>query len=603
MEFCTLKNIDINGGFWKKRQDLNAAVTVKAVYRQFEKTGRFAVVKKEFDKEKYETPHFFWDSDIAKWLESAAYVYEKSKDKELLDHINEIIDDIVNMQEESGYFNSWYQNFSDGKRRFTDRTDHELYCLGHLIEAAIACELYAGNGKLMAAMDKYVDYVIKLFMIDKSPSFVTPGHEEIELALGRLYLVKKDRRYLELMRFFLDNRGLHGEKSYDWANEYYAQDFLPVRSQRTAEGHAVRAGYLYYAMALLAGIDGDQELKEACEGIFNDIITNKMYISGGIGSGAGGEAFTINYDLPNLTAYSESCAIISLAFFSKAMLELDMNSKYSDIMEKIFYNGFLSSVSLDGKSFFYENPLEIQPKLVKRDRSVTEGRRLPITKRLEIFGCSCCPPNITRLMATLGEYIYSSDEDTVYIHNYITSNSADLEIRTNYPLESNVTIKCKNGKRLAVRIPGWCDQYSIKADGSDAKFSVIKGYAYIDGNVSKLEIDFEMPVKFVRSNPMLSENAGRVAVTRGPVVFCLEGNYSAPVKSICLSKDLQPEVVTGDKSGLFSLKVNALIPKVGPELYSDQEIEFTKERILLVPYFSFANDPQEEEMSIWLLSE
>ncbi len=601
MDFLSLKNVTITEGFWKNRQQLNAETTVHAVYKQFEKTGRFACLNHAWREGQPGKPHIFWDSDVAKWLESAAYILSKHDDKELYRMVDETINLIIDNQEKSGYFNSWYQTMAP-HMRFTDRTEHELYCAGHLMEAAVACYEALGDERMLQFVRRYAEYIERVFVREGTSQFVTPGHEEIELALIRLFNLTGERSFLLLANFFIDNRGLHGEATYAWANGRYLQDFLPVREQRTAEGHAVRACYLYSAMADLARINNDSAMLDACKAIFDNIMEKRMYITGGIGSAANGEAFTIDYDLPNLTAYAESCAAIGLVYFAKRMLMNEVCSKYADVIERVLYNGFLSSVSLDGKSFFYENPLEIYPPLKFRDASMGDGTtRLPITQRVEVFECSCCPPNITRLIATLGEYVYSHSDDTFFIHQYISSKTDDITVTTDYPANGKVLIKYSGKKKLAFRIPWWCESFTVTSGGTALSYRLNEGYAYLEQVCNDVEINLDMPLVLVEANPMVIEDAGRAALMKGPIVFCIEGNdYPVPLKSLRFADTLNEEWFLYNECGLPGVIVDGIAPRPTTELYRKCSSQYDKLRLKFIPYYAFANNG-ETQMQVWLL--
>ena len=606
--FLSFTNVDIDQGFWHNRQQQNAAVTIYAIYEQFRKTGRFEALKLNWKEGEPNQPHIFWDSDVAKWIESAAYILTKHPDAKLETLADGMIDDIVASQEECGYFNSWFQRF-EPQNRFTRRTDHELYCAGHLMEAAVAYYHATKKDKFLRAMCRYADYIETVFVKEHSASFVTPGHPEIELALVRLADCTGEKRYLELSKFFVDRRGTQEEQKYPWANRKYAQDHLPVRRQTTAEGHAVRAGYLYCAMADLAVRYDDAELRRACEAIWDNIVHRRMYITGGIGSATEGEAFTIDYDLPNLHAYSESCAAISLIFFAKRMLALTPRGEYADILEKALYNGFLSSISLDGKAFFYENPLAVYPKLKFRDSSMGDGTsRMPITQRVEVFNCSCCPPNISRLLATIGDYLYSFVGETLYIHQYIagTAQYGNMTIRqtTLYPHDGEITITLHDCpfQHVAVRIPGWCEKAVVTCNGAVWHGTVQDGYALLpcDGDCV-ITLSLAMPVTLMEANPYVIENAGRVAVTRGPIVYCLEacdnGELLPDVQiqntenaEIRFDEFFQADCILLD--GWRHEPTAALYQKVGSSRLIPQRLEF-------IPYFGFANRG-ETEMQVWI---
>lgn len=593
MSEVSYKNIRLTDGFWKVRQDIIKNVTIKSVYDRFFDTGRVEAFEMKWKKGDDKQPHIFWDSDIAKWIEGVATFSEISPENE--EKIEHIIDLIEEGQEENGYFNIFF-TVVEPENRFQKRTEHELYCAGHLIEAAVAYYRQTGKDRFLKIMCKYADHIEKVFKTDKSAAFTTPGHEEIELALVKLYSVTGEKRYLELSRFFIDERGKRLEHTYGcFTDGVYDQCFLPVREQETAEGHCVRACYLYSGMADIARIYDDKELKHACEMIFDDIVNHKMYVTGGLGSSHIGEAFTIAYDLPNMRAYTETCAAISLAFFAHRMQLMDPKPIYAEVIEKVIYNGFLSGISLDGKSFFYENPLEIIPELRHKDVCSKQGERLPITERLEVFDCSCCPPNVIRFVAALPENIYTTDKDTVYVHQFMSSEAEFDGIKitqeTDYPLSGKVTIKY-NGpqKTLAIRVPSYCEDIENE-----------DGYVYFDvEDGMETEIDFTMPVYFVESNPLVYENCGRYAVMRGPVVYCAEEKDNGKVlRDIVLDSGAEIEEVFDEAYGMPVIKIKAYRRKAKTSLYykkTDDKEEITAK---LIPYYAFANRG-ESEMLVWL---
>lgn len=609
----------INNGFWHKRQNIIAETSVYSIWKRFKETGRFEAFNFSWKEGTPNKPHIFWDSDIAKWIETVAYIIQKKEDKVLEKAVDEAVDLIEKHQNPSGYINIYF-TVAEPDMRWMRRTDHELYCAGHLIEAAVAYYNATGKTKFLNLMKKYANHIEKVFVIDKSADFITPGHEEIELALVKLYQCTKEKRYLELSRFFIDNRGKDREEQYyKWANSLYAQDHLPVRKQSTAEGHSVRAVYLYCGMADIAREYDDEELHAACRRIFENIVTRRMYITGGIGSSNAGEAFTIDYDLPNLIAYSESCAAIGLALFAGRMLLTETDSIYADAAEKVFYNGLLSSISLDGKAFFYENPLEVQPLLKERDVSVKPERkgRLPLTQRKEIFGCSCCPPNISRFIASIGDFLYTYNSCTIFVHHYMPSTTVsdidgkktEIIQRTNYPSEGNVSIviKGKNSGSIALRIPGWCKKYGIEINGTKADVTIKKGYAYLNigsQEVNNIEVKFEIKPQLIEASPNVQENSGRVALQRGPVVYCLEavdnGNL---LKDVRISPDANFEVIEDSYFGLPVIRTvghRRDICSFGSDLYRPVYENLIEVGLKFIPYFGFANRG-ESEMVLWVL--
>lgn len=606
--------VSIDGGFWQKRQELNAKTTLYAVYKRFQETGRFDALRCDWNEQKPYKPHIFWDSDVAKWIEAVAYSITHRPDPELERVADEAIEQIAAHQREDGYFNIWFTAV-EPEQRWQRRTDHELYCAGHLMEAAVAYYYATHKDTLLRVVCRYADYIYRVFYQEHAAAFSTPGHEEIELALVKLFRCTREARYLELSQYFVDMRGTcDQDKHYPWANPRYAQDHLPVRQQTTAEGHAVRATYLYSAMADLAYQCGDEELYAACVKLFENITERRMYITGGIGSSHKGEAFTIDYHLPNLSAYSESCAAIGLAMFARRLGRLRVDARYADTVERILYNNFLSSESLDGKAFFYENPLEIDPRLHHADASVGDGTtRYPITQRKEIFDCSCCPPNIARFLASLGDYLYNWGGDTVYVHQYINSTTVfDLEDRdavlvqrTNYPIEGEVQIKATglSGRQLAVRIPGWCQNWRIEQNGQPAQCTVQSGYAYlpVGSHEETFTLWFDLTPQLIEANPAVQEDAGRVAVQRGPVVYCLEGvDNGEGLRDIALPRDVTFTEEPDETTGLPALIAEGTRRSWGDAgLYRPLGTQPSPQRLRFIPYFAFANRG-ESEMLVWV---
>ncbi|MBQ7387506.1 MAG: glycoside hydrolase family 127 protein [Clostridia bacterium] len=595
------KNTKIRSGFWRVKQDMARSSTVSAVYDRFYDTGRIEAMACTWREGMDKKPHFFWDSDVAKWLEGAAYMLAERDDAELRARCESIIDDIIENQGDDGYYNIYY-TVVEPEKRFSDRDRHELYCAGHLIEAAVAYFECTGERRFLDAMCKYADYIEKRFKIDRDTAFITPGHEEIELALIRLYECTGERRYLELSEFFINERGTQDPVITSWATHGYNQSHMPVREQRSAEGHAVRATYLYTAMAHLAHHTDDEELLCACREIFDDIVNKKMYITGGIGSSACGEAFTVDYDLPSLLAYSESCAAIGLVFFASRMLEHYPDSKYSDTIERVLYNGFLSSVSLDGRSFFYENPLETMPYLATKDKTASYNAiKYPRFSRLEVFNCSCCPPNIVRFIPSVANLIYGDDGETLYVHQFMDSETVVereggrlvIEQSTRYPADGKVKITLKEGKtRIAVRIPSWYKDY---------RGETLNGYAYFDISAGEsLEFDFEMKPYLVEANTRSLFTAGKCALMRGPVVYCSESvDNGVGIRNIKLS----PASSYDTEDSEYGVPAIVTTAYRRPDadsapLYTSGISEMSEVRVRMIPYFAFANRGP-SEMLIW----
>lgn len=606
-------SVDIDNGFWAYRQQLNRDVTTRAVMNRFMETGRFDAFKMNWQEGMPNKPHYFWDSDVAKWIEGVAYLMKKGSVPEYEQLAEETIDRIERGQGEDGYFNIFFTNI-EPENRFVDRSWHELYCAGHLIEAAVAYDEATGRDRFLKMMMKYADYIDKVFRIDQSAPFVTPGHEELELALVKLYRHTGEERYLALAKFFIDQRGANGKDELvdrHAASQRVVQSHMPVREMTTAEGHAVRAGYLYSAMADVARETNDEELLDACRAIFENIILRRMYITGGVGSSRASEVFTVDYDLPNATSYTETCAAISMAYFARRMLTIEADSRYADLVERVIYNGFLSGVSLSGDRFFYTNPLAVS--LRDHGRNVADPRRgewLPIAERVEVFSCSCCPPNVTRFIASIGEYLYTTGEETIYAHQFMESRAdiaaAGKTVRvrqqTAYPAGNTVKFTVEGGKgmRFAVRIPGWCRKFSL-----NAAYEMEKGYALVKCEADECEIilSMEMQPQLMEANPEVQADAGRVALMRGPIVYCLEGvDNGERIQDIRIGGDMDAKAEYDDLYKMPVIRARGWRRKdaKGAWLYRPAGDELEEISLTFIPYYAFANRG-ESDMQVWTL--
>ncbi|MBQ3869898.1 MAG: glycoside hydrolase family 127 protein [Clostridia bacterium] len=576
------ENVDITGGFYAEKQKLVRDVTLGCVYDRFADTGRIGAFEMDYREGEPNRPHYFWDSDVAKWMESAAYLLRKKRDPELEAKVDHLVDCIEAHRMDDGYFNIYFQLFCPEKR-FTDRDCHELYCAGHLLEAAIAYEKATGKGKFLSLMKDYMALIDRVFRIENSAGFSSPGHEEIELALVKLYDHTGEKKWLDLSEHFVNMRGRGQKPGKDSSHSKYIQDHLPVREQLTAEGHAVRACYFYSAAADLAKRTGDEGLLKAADSLFDNITERRMYLTGSIGSTAAGEAFEGDYVLPLDTAYAETCATLSLALFARRMSELHDDAKYADTVERVIYNGFLSGLSLDGRSFFYENAQKIDLKNRK------EGVHYPITERVEVFGCSCCPPNVTRFIASIGDFMYNYNEDTVYVNQYMQSRAviggAAIEQITDYPYNGNVKIRV-TGKinDLALRVPGWCGSYSIFKDGKAAAYDPVRGFAHL-GAVENCEIALALEIKpeYRTADPHNEYCRNKAAITYGPFVLCAESvDNGGDLDGIKLTKE-PPKVTKG--FAVLNLSV--------PVLKNGEPYE-----LKMIPYYAFANRGT-TDMSVW----
>ena len=598
-------SVKLTDGFWKDKQQMNENVSVGSVYNRFADTGRIDAFRCDWREGMPGKPHVFWDSDVAKWIEAASYILAHTPRPDLEEKIEWLVSQIVRNQWADGYFNIHFQTIEPAAR-FTRRNDHELYCAGHLMEAAVAYYNATGRRAFLDAMCRYADLIAEVFMEKDAAVFVTPGHEEIELALIKLYHATGVEKYRDLAKYFIDKRGNNDKDKplFEGGTHLVSQSHMPCREQTTAEGHSVRAVYLYSGMCDIADAFDDEDLLKACETLFDNIVGQRMYVTGGIGSSAKGEQFTVDYDLPSKEAYSESCAAIGLAFFARRMQRHFADSRYADTVERILYNGFLSSVSLDGKAFFYENPLEIDLALHARNAKMGTGR-FPITQRKEVFGCSCCPPNINRFFASLGDYLYTSSEDTLFVQQYMNSeaefemNGAAVRViqSGDYPRKGVLTLDVRGLRgKLALRIPAWCSRYELSFP-----HEIRDGYAYIavTEDVS-VTLTLDMTPYFVAADPRVQNNAGRAVLMRGPVVYCLEEpDNGKNLHGIVLDTKAEITVAEDPASGLDALEVPAWRIHA-PALYSRLE-NLREERITarLIPYSSFANRG-EADMLVWV---
>ncbi|MBE6369000.1 MAG: glycoside hydrolase family 127 protein [Lentisphaerae bacterium] len=520
------------------------AETIPATMRKTVETGRLDAFKlnwKEGDKNK---PHIFWDSDTAKVLEGMAYCLALNPDPELEKNYDEWVELICSAQQEDGYLNTYFTRIESEKRWAYLSWGHELYCAGHLIEAAVAGYECLGKRKLLDCICRYADYIDSVFGLEEGKRRGWPGHEEIELALIKLYRVTGNKRYLKLASYFVNDRGTEpnvfkteiGEANWDGGQNLQAH--RPVREQDSAVGHAVRAVYLYAGMADVADEENDVALLEVCECLFEDIRQHKMYITGGIGSGFAGEKFTIPYDLTNSSLmYAESCATIGLAQFAIRMFNITGNNKYLDVAELALYNGALSGISTRGDTYFYTNYLEVDDNLV----TYNSGAKV----RQPWFACSCCPTSFARFIPQLGTFLWSAGDNEIAM-NIPAACHADLKLKDgrrvscqvegDYPYDGKIriTMETAGNYRLLLRIPSWCKQYTVTMNGKTTDSVIQRNWDI--GDV--VELNLEMPVSVIRSNTKITGNNGRIALKRGPVVYALEQiDQQVPVRETLIDID------------------------------------------------------------------
>lgn len=616
----TFDKIEITDGFWKEKQELFYNTTIKAVYDRFEETGRFEALKFNWKEGMPNKPHIFWESDVTKWIEGAAYFLQKKPDAELEALVDELVDRMVETQDENGYLNAYF-TVVEPEARFTRRTDHELYCAGHLVEGAIAYAKATGKTAMLQVAIKYIDLIDRVFRTEHSAGFDTPGHEEIELALIKLYDYTGEERYKLLAEYFIDTRGTSSrDETYSFTDQEHMQSHLPVREQVTAEGHSVRALYLYSGMADLALKNQEEKLYEICKTLFSNIVNKRMYITGGIGSTHHGESFTFDYDLPEYTSYNETCASIALALFCRRMWLIEPDSKYADCAERALYNTVLSGVSLSGDSFFYENPLSVNTERNAFNNSRPRGlqEHLPIMERVKVFECSCCPPNLLRVVGSIADYMYSTAENVIYAHCYMDAAGTvllkDKEIRlvqkTKYPYEGQIaiTVETEGDYTLALRIPAWAKKGDITVNGEAISLPVTSGYAYCKrfwkaGDTIVLNLPME--VKVMEAHPKAVDLCGRAAITRGPLVYCAESidnNWELRDVRILRNSGNTVKQETLCNTEVPVIHTKALVREIPEQLYLEEAVAKKEIPFKLIPYYTRANRGI-TEMSTWFLLE
>ncbi|WP_139993711.1 glycoside hydrolase family 127 protein [Paenibacillus paridis] len=640
----SLKQVKIKDDFWNYYINLVRDVVVPYQWDAIndrvegaERSGAVSNFKIAAGLEKGDFYGFvFQDTDVAKWLEAVAYLLETKRDEALEQVADEMIDIIGKAQQPDGYLNTYF-TIKEPDKKWTNLTEcHELYSAGHMIEAGVAYYRATGKRQLLDIVCRIADDIAVVFGDGPGQIAGYDGHQEVELALVKLYETTSNRKYLELSSYFIDKRGQlpnffeeeadRRGRTTHWSNNKihikpeYFQAHVPVREQEAAVGHAVRVVYMLAGMADVARETGDESLLEACRRLWDNIASKQMYITGGIGSMAQGEAFSFDYDLPNDTVYSETCASIGLIFFAHRMLQLEPNSRYADVMERALFNTVIAGMSRDGKHFFYVNPLEVTPEVCE-GKNKNFNHVKPV--RQEWFGCACCPPNIARLLASLGEYLYSTKENTIYSHLYIGGEAelslgatkVQLKQQSSMPWEGTarfeVSVEKPASFTLALRIPDWSSKAAVLVNGEAFAIegNIVDGYAHIEriwtaGDIVELTLD--MPILRVRSHPLVKQNAGKVALQRGPLVYCIEeADNGAQLQELLLPQDAELDLSFNDEliGGIQVIKADALrlqFEQWGSQLYrTNTEAALESAKVTFIPYYAWANRGQ-GEMAVWV---
>ena len=620
-------SVELTDRLWAPRQQVVRERTVPFLYGQMVKIGAIEALDVTrppgplafpYRRNNTSTSVMYWDSDIAKWIETASYTLASHRDPKLDALIDEVVAKIAEAQEPDGYFNSFFQRREPARKWSNLRDWHELYCLGHMIEAAVAHHRATGKRILLDVVLRQVDLVTRLFGPAAGQKRGYCGHPEIELALIKLYRLTGDRRHLELASYFVDERGsqphyfdiearARGADPADyWFGTYeYNQSHMPVRQQDRVVGHAVRAMYLYCAMADLAAEKQDESLLEACRRLWADLTGKRLYVTGGLGPSASNEGFTTDYDLPNETAYAETCAAVGLVFWGHRMALLEGDGRYGDAMEQALYNGALSGLSLDGERYFYENPL------------ASRGDH----HRWIWHRCPCCPPNIARLVASLGGYMYSHAPGELAVHLYAES-AARLDVDgvpvtvhqvTQYPWDGAVALgidpQAPAEFTLCLRLPGWCRAPAIAVNGQSVSLADVaaRGYARLQRKWQagdRVTLDLPMPVERLYAHPGIRADQGRVALRRGPVVYCVEAvDAAAPPHLLALPRGeaLSVRHEADLLGGVATLSGTALaLEQAGDALYRTEPQRRVPVPFRAVPYHSWDHRAP-GEMVVWLL--
>lgn len=610
-------SVKVTDNFWGQRLQASREVTIPLAFSKCEETGRYEnFVKAAHPSDTYKVEGFsFDDTDVYKTIEGASYSLQTYPDKKLQKYIDSVLVIVAGAQEPDGYLytartmNPKHPHNWAGKERWVavENLSHEFYNLGHMIEGAVAHYQATGKRNFLDIAIKYADCVCREIGNGPQQKKYVPGHQITEMALVKLYMVTGDKKYLDQAKFFLDTRGYTSRK------DAYSQAHKPVVEQDEAVGHAVRAVYMYSGMADVAAITGDSSYIKAIDKIWDNIVSKKIYITGGIGARHAGEAFGNNYELPNLSAYCETCAAIGNVYMNYRLFLLHGDAKYFDVLERTLYNGLISGVSLDGGSFFYPNPLSSNGKY----------------SRKPWFGCACCPSNVSRFIPSLPGYVYAVKNDQVYVNLYL-SNKAELKVdkkkilleqETGYPWNGDIRLKITQGNQdftMKLRIPGWVrgnvlpgdlysytdnqkPAYQVAVNGQTVESDVNDGYLSIARKWKKgdvVEVHFDMIPRIVKANPKVEADHGRVAVERGPIVYCAEWpDNRFNVHSILLNQHPQfkvtdkPELlygirqITTDAQALSYDKAGKLVTK---------DVELT-----LIPYYAWAHRG-EGDMEVWL---
>ena len=632
-----LEQVQIRDGFWSELQKLVTDVVIPFQERVLndqeegvEKShaiDNFRIAAGMMEGEFYGM--VFQDSDVAKWLEGVAYSLIIKPDADLEARADAIIEIVAKAQQEDGYLNTFF-TIKEPEHRWQNLHEcHELYCAGHMMEAAVAYYEATGKDTLLHVMERMADHIVNRFGEGKITGI--PGHQEVEIGLMRMYHATGKKEYKEMARYFLEQRGKNpdffkeeakqrGWKHFDLmdpADTKYNQSHATIYEQDEAVGHSVRAVYMYTAMADLAAEDKDEKLLAACKRLWDNITQKKLYITGGIGSTVCGESFSVPYELPNDTVYAETCASIGLVFFARQLLKSEKRGNYADVMEQALYNGIISGMQCDGKRFFYVNPLEVNLGV----SGVASGYEHVLPQRPGWYACACCPPNLVRMITSLGKYAWDEEGDVIYSHLFIGGDAsfgkANIHVESSYPWEGKVAyqVDAKSTDRftLAIHVPTHVKELNVQVNGEAvaAEACIRDGYLYLNrewGSEDTVALEFSMPVRKVYANPKVREDIGCVAIMRGPIVYCFEGvDNGADIQTLFIDRELSAKIfmeTEGVLSDMILVDINGkrMTHQDMDRLYSENPPQFEDVVLRAIPYFAWGNRGL-NQMRVWMHEE
>ncbi len=618
--------VDLTGSFWRERLDTVLSRTVPSQYAQLESHTMLEALKLPKPVPDLTIPRgetgfttqVFWDSDIGKWIEAASYALHHRRDAEIEEKIDAIVDDLEKAQAPDGYLNCWYLEREPENRWTNLRDNHEMYNAGHLLEGAVAYFQATGRRKFLNVMERFMDHIAQTFGTGPGQKRGYPGHQELELALIKLYHLTGDKSRLDLATYFINERGrqplyfveeakARGDEHFVQGTQEYNQSHKPVREQDKVVGHAVRAFYMYSAMADLAAELDDAGLKNACEVLWKDVVETRMYVTGGFGPSASNEGFTKDYDLPNPTAYAETCASVAMVFWAQRMLNIDLEGQYADVLERALYNNCMAGLSRDGEHYFYDNPLQ------------SDGSH----QRWDWHPCPCCTMNVARLIASVSGYFYATSDDALIVHLYggtqtrleVAGISVGVREVSDYPWSGEISVTLEPEREtefsLKLRIPSWAENASAEVNGAriDVAAGTTNGYLDIRRVWTKgdrVNLHLPMPIERIYAHPLVAADYGKVALMRGPLLYCLEqaDNADIPLDFVKLPRETALEAKKSPDlfDGIVTVAAKGVCVKTSDwqhVLYRAQPPVETPVGLTAIPYYLWANRGQ-NAMKVWI---